>query len=268
MKNNQMQFTNKEFGEIKVILIDGEPYFPATECAKMLGYSKPNNAISRHCPHSLKRGVGVKTGVKSDGSPAYQTIQILYIPESDLYRLITHSKLPSAQKFEKWVYETVLPSIRKHGAYIEPDVLDTIIDNPQEAENLLKKLKAEQTTNARLREHVKYMAPRARFCDEILDCENLIPISVIAKDYGFSAVSFNRLLHSLGIQHKIGDVWLLYKEYADCGYTKTRTYPVSEDKVSIHTYWTFKGWKFLYEFLKFYGILPTVPKNYSENLPL
>jgi len=96
-----------------VLTIEGKPYFPATECATILGYSKPHNAISRHCPHSLKRGVGVETGCKANGNAATQTVEKIYISEGDLYRLIIRSKLPAAERFERWVFDEVLPTIRQ-----------------------------------------------------------------------------------------------------------------------------------------------------------
>lgn len=111
-------FNNSEFGELSIMMIEGKPYFPATECAKALGYSNPYKAIGDHCPHVTKREVGVQTGKKADGTPAMQTVSKSYIPEGDLYRLIAHSKLPSALEFEHWVFDEVLPSINKHGAYI------------------------------------------------------------------------------------------------------------------------------------------------------
>ena len=88
-------FENAEFGEIRVIEEDGKYLFCGMDTAKALGYNKPQNAIDRHCPHALKRGVGVQTGKKADGSPAVQIVEMRFIPEGDVYRLITHSKLPS-----------------------------------------------------------------------------------------------------------------------------------------------------------------------------
>ena len=108
-------FEKLELDEITEI--EGVPYFPATKCAKLLGYSKPHDAISRHCPHSVKHGVGVQTGLKADGSTAMQTVEMIFIPEGDLYRLIVRSKLPAAEKFGEWVFDEVLPSIRKTGKY-------------------------------------------------------------------------------------------------------------------------------------------------------
>ena len=112
-------FQNSEFGVIEIITIDGKEYFPATDCAKMLGYSNPHDAVNRHCktPGCVFYEVGVQTDIKSDGSPAIQNVQKLYINEGNLYRLITHSKLPSAERFERWVFDEVIPEIRMSGGY-------------------------------------------------------------------------------------------------------------------------------------------------------
>ena len=105
--NDLKVFSNTEFGELGVMIIDGKEYFPATQCAKILGYVKPADAVRVHC-----KGV-VKTQTPTNGGE--QTVN--YIPEGDLYRLIVKSKLPQAEKFERWVFDEVLPSIRKNGTY-------------------------------------------------------------------------------------------------------------------------------------------------------
>ena len=105
--NELKVFSSSEFGELGVMLIDGKEYFPATQCASQLGYKNPKNAITRHCKGVVKCAPLTKGGI--------QTVN--YIPESDLYRLIVGSKLPSAQKFGDWVFGEVLPSIRKSGGY-------------------------------------------------------------------------------------------------------------------------------------------------------
>lgn len=112
-------FQNSEFGVIEIITIDGKEYFPATDCAKMLGYENPQKAIRDHCknPGITFCSVGVQTGIKSDGSPAIQQVEKKYIDEGNLYRLITHSKLPSAERFERWVFDEVIPEIRMSGGY-------------------------------------------------------------------------------------------------------------------------------------------------------
>ena len=269
MKNqNQIQqFHNEEFGSIDILMIDGAPYFPAAECAEKLGYSKTRNAIERHCPHALKRGVGVQTGIKADGSPAIQTIEKSYIPESDLYRLIIRSKLPAAIRFESWVCDEILPTIRKHGAYVTHDTLDELLRSPKFAQTLIKKLEKEREKYAVLEDLATEMAPKALYCDLVLQSENLMPVSLIAKDYGMSAAGFNAMLHDVGVQFKIGGTWLLYQEYANEGYTKTRTYHVGERTAVMHTCWTQKGRLFLYEFLKDFGILPLMECLYEDQLP-
>lgn len=107
--NELKVFQNSEFGELEILLIDGKEYFPATQCAEILGYVKPRNAISRHCKGALKQGVLTEGGIQ----------QVNYIPEGDLYRLIVNSKLPAAERFERWVFEEVLPALRKYGSYGE-----------------------------------------------------------------------------------------------------------------------------------------------------
>lgn len=98
--------------------------------------------------------------------------------------------------------------------------------------------------------------PSIRYYDLVLKCENSIPLSVIAKDYGMTAISFNKLLNGLGVQYSVGGVWVLYKKYCNQGYTVTRTYHVNETTSHVCTYWTQKGRNFLYIILKCYGILP------------
>ncbi|MDR3278047.1 MAG: phage antirepressor KilAC domain-containing protein [Oscillospiraceae bacterium] len=254
--NNQIQqFHSAEFGSLEILMIDGKLYFPATECAKKLGYTNPHKAIRDHCPHRTNRSVGVETGRKADGSPAIQTIEAVFIPEGDLYRLIIRSKLPVAVRFETWVFDEVLPTIRKYGAYIQPDTLDEMLASPELTAALLKELRKERAKNAAL-------APKARYCDSILQCKNAVPVSLIAKDYGMSATRFNRLLHNFRIQYNIAGTWLPYQQYAGQGYTLTRTYHVGERTSAMHTCWTQKGRLFLYDFLADYGILPLA--EYSD----
>jgi prophage antirepressor-like protein len=111
-------FNNPEFGIITTATINGKEHFAATECASALGYAKPHDAVSRHCPHSVKHGVGVETGKKADGTSAIQIVEKNFIPEGDLYRLIVHSTLPAAERFERWVFDEVLPTIRRTGKYV------------------------------------------------------------------------------------------------------------------------------------------------------
>lgn len=111
-------FQNQEFGVIEVIIIDGKYYFPATDCARMLGYSNPQKAIRDHCKQD---GCTIRSGVSETvnqyGTVTQQQVKKKYIDEGNLYRLITHSKLPSAEHFESWVFDEVIPEIRVSGGY-------------------------------------------------------------------------------------------------------------------------------------------------------
>lgn len=108
---NELQiFNSEEFGDIRTAEIDGKPYFVGTDVAKALGYNNPRDAVSRHCKGVVKRDTPTSSGIQS----------MSYINEGDLYRLIMKSKLPSAEKFESWVMDEVLPTIRKAGSYQKP----------------------------------------------------------------------------------------------------------------------------------------------------
>lgn len=102
------------------------------------------------------------------------------------------------------------------------------------------------------------MQLKASYYDLILQNKNTVPITQIAKDYGMSGRKFNELLHKLGIQYKFRKTWLLYQQYAECGYTQSRTYAIDECRSVMHTYWTQKGRLFLYDLLKSEGILPVI----------
>lgn len=105
--NDLRVFSDTEFGELGVLIIDGREFFPATQCAKLLGYKNPQETIRTRC-----KGVR-KTLTPTDGG----TQMTNYIPEGDLYRLIVGSRLPTAERFERWVFDEVLPQIRKNGIY-------------------------------------------------------------------------------------------------------------------------------------------------------
>jgi prophage antirepressor-like protein len=254
MKTQVQQFHNKEFGSVEIMLIDGKPYFPAAECARVLGYKNPHDAVLKHCRVDglAKREVIDALGRKQEAK---------YISEGNLYRLIARSKLPAAERFERWVFDEVLPCIRKYGFFATDETLDEMLRSPKFADALIRKLAEEREKTAALEELAVELVPKALYCDLILQSRSVAPVSLIAKDYGISAMAFNRLLHRLGIQYKIGGTWLLYQSYAGRGYTRTRTYHTGEKTSAMHTCWTQKGRLFLYETLKSCGILPLIEKR-------
>lgn len=249
--NSQLQvFENEEFGKVRVLEIDGTPWFVGRDVAATLGYSNTRKALKDH----------VDTDDVTNRYPIVDSLgrsqEATLINESGLYSLILSSKLPSAKRFKRWVTSEVLPSIRKHGAYIIDEVLEEAAKNQDFAFELFCKLQAEKGKTAALLDKVVTLAPKARYYDLILQSKGIVQVSLIAKDYGMSAVTFNRLLHDLGIQYRIGSTWVLYQRHANQGYTKSRTYYTPHGSSVIHTYWTQKGRLFLYEMLGASGILP------------
>lgn len=111
-------FKNPEFGSIRVVEENGKYLFCGADAARALGYARPNEAVSKHCKGTLKRRTPTTGGIQ----------EMLFIPEGDLYRLIVHSKLPSAEQFEQWVFDEVLPTIRKTGGYVDENRSDLFLD--------------------------------------------------------------------------------------------------------------------------------------------
>nr|DAL96758.1 MAG TPA: repressor domain protein [Caudoviricetes sp.] len=174
--NELIIFNNPEFGEVRTIEEDGKVLFCGNDVAKALGYKRPNDAISAHCRCTVKRRTGVQTGMKADGTPAIQNIEMLFIPEGDIYRLAAKSELPGAERFESWIFDEVLPSIRKHGAYMTEDTIDRMINSPEFGIKLLTALKEEQNkrqaleaSNSALTVDNTIMAPKAAYFDELVD---------------------------------------------------------------------------------------------------
>lgn len=197
---NELQtFTNPDFGEVRTLEENGEVLFCASDVAKALGYAKSRNAITAHCRYALKRGVPHPQAENKE-------IEMTFIPEGDVYRLIVRSKLPSAEQFERWVFDEVLPSIRKHGAYMTPETLQAAIMNPDIMIQLCQQLKAEQDKNTALRAdnsklavERNIMAPKADYFDELVDRNLLTGIRETAKE--------------LGVKQKVFVNFLLDKKY-------------------------------------------------------
>ena len=250
MQNQIQEFQNEAFGKIRVLQKEGQPWFVGKDVALALGYANTSKAVTTHVDAEDRVAEMIPTA--QNGKLVSKTF---IINESGLYSLILSSKLPAAKSFKRWVTMEVLPAIRKYGAYITPDTLAQMRDDSDFAEELLEHLSAERAKNSTLMGHIATLQPKAQYYDTILQSSKAIPISIIAKDYGMSAFAFNRLLHELGVQYRIGGTWLLYKAYANCGYTVSKTYLVDGKEISVHTCWTQRGRMFLYDILKWYGIL-------------
>lgn len=254
-------FENKKFGSVRTIEENGKVIFCGTDVASSLGYTNPQKAIKDHCK---KDGVTFRSVIDSLG----RNQQAKFISEGNLYRLISHSKLPAAEQFEKWIFDEVLPSIRQHGLY----ATDQLLNDPDLAIAAFTALKKERKKAKALEERIAIqnqqiveMKPKVSYYDLVLNCKDLVAISVIAKDYGWSAKRMNSYLKDKGVQFKQGSIWLLYQKYAELGYTSTKTHSYNGKDGSVHTrphtYWTQKGRLFIYSLLKSDDILPTIEKE-------
>ena len=250
-------YKNAEFGSVRTTTLGGQPYFVGKDVADILGYSNSRKALIDHVDEEDKGVTKCDTlGGKQD---------LIIINESGLYSLILSSKMPNAKKFKRWVTNEVLPAIRKHGLY----ATDDLIANPDLAIAAFTALKEEREKNKELmaavatgQQQIAEMKPKATYYDVVLKCRDAVNISVIAKDYGWSAMRMNEYLHEKGIQFKQGDIWLLYQKHAPNGYTKTNTHIYEDSKgikhTKVHTKWTQKGRLFIYEQLKADGIYPQI----------
>lgn len=256
-------FENKQFGKIRGMEINGELWFVGRDVAVALGYTQPAKVV-RVKVDDEDKGVS-----KMDTPGGHQDITI--INESGLYTLILSSKISAAKAFKRWITKEVIPSIRKHGAYINDDLLEEIAANKEAAEKLFRDLKAEKEKNRvlndkldELNEKLEADEPKCEFYDNVLQAQDLIPMTLIAKDYGMSATRLNAMLYAFGVQYKMNcGTWVLYADYQDLGYTQTVTiFPRYDyENPILVMYWTHVGREFLYRFLKERGIVPVTERE-------
>lgn len=246
-----LQTFNFEKIPVRIVTVKNEIYFVGKDVAKILGYKDTSSAVSKHIDNEDKTTLPFQ----QDGSN-YKT-RITIINESGLYSLILKSKLPKAKEFKRWVTSEVLPSIRKHGAYLTDSKINEVLSDPDTLINLATQLKAEKQKVESLSQDLTVAKPKVEYHDLVLNNETLLTVNQIAKDYGLSARGFNMLLHDLGIQYKQSDTWHLYAKYQTYGYTQTQAYYDHKGNVvSTITKWTQSGKKFLYNHLKAHDIYP------------
>lgn len=275
MNNKIKVFENAEFGSVRTVTINGEPWFVASDVCKALDIGNPSQAISR-----LDDDEKVTLTTNEGHSGKLGGAQMLnVISEAGLYSLILKSRKPEAKAFKRWITHEVIPDIRQYGMYATSDFLDKALGNPDNWIRMLTEYSAVKKENETLKlktveqkevietqnNQITLMKPKATYYDLVLQTKNAVNITTIAKDYGLSAVTLNKKLHDYGVQYKQGGTWLLYQQYADMGYTKTKTgvytNKAGEEYASVHTQWTQKGRMFIYEILKEHGILPKMEEE-------
>lgn len=170
---NEMQiFGSSEFGEIRTATIKGKPYFMASDIAKALGYLRPNDAVSGHCRATVKHSIPISGKMQ----------EVNFIPEGDVYRLIIRSKLPSAERFERWVFDEVLPSIRKNGGYISGQ--ETMTDDELLEKAILvaqRKIAERDKIIEQQKRKIEADKPKTIFADAVSTSKTSILIGDLAK---------------------------------------------------------------------------------------
>lgn len=257
MNNKIKVFENAEFGSVRTMTINGEPWFVAADVCNALGIDPTS---TRRLDDDEKNTLRLTQGIP--GNP-----NVTVVNEPGLYTLVLGSRKPEAKAFKRWITHEVIPDIRQYGMYATNDFLDKALGNPDNWIRMLTECSAVKKENETLKlktveqkeviesqnNQITLMKPKASYYDLVLQTKNAVNITTIAKDYGLSAVTLNKKLHDYGVQYKQGGTWLLYQQYADMGYTKTRTgvytNKAGEEYASVHTQWTQKGRMFIYEIL-------------------
>lgn len=204
--NELKVFDSPEFGQVRTIVINSEPWFVGKDVAVALGYKNTSDAISKHVDDEDK-GVA-----KCDTLGGMQ--DSLIINESGVYSLVFGSKLPNAKKFKHWVTSEVLPAIRKHGMY----AVDDLIDNPELAIKAFTALKEEREKNKALQADNEKMKPKAEFFDAVTDSKDAIDMGQVAKVLNYPGIGRNKLFEILRDNGILQQNNQPYQKYIDCGY--------------------------------------------------
>ena len=253
MKEMQI-LENQEFGAVRTVELDGEPWLVGKDVAQALGYSNPRKALADHVEEEDK---GV---TKCDTLGGVQEMTI--INESGLYSLVLSSKLPGAKKFRRWVTAEVLPAIRRTGGYRMPKDYPSALRALADAEEEKLALRAE---NEQQRQAIAEFQPLRQYIDTILSSTGAIATTQIAADYDISAKQLNKILHEEGLQHCVNGQWILYRRHMGKGYTKSETIPITRSDgrtdTRIYTKWTQKGRILIHEILTRRGILAVMDRQ-------
>lgn len=226
-----------------------EPLFCASDVTKILGYANGADAIIKHCS---SKGVAKRDTLTKGGNQS-----LTYISEGNLYRLVAKSNKPEAEKFEEWIFDDVLPSIRKHGLYATDRIVEQAISDPDSIIKVLTQLKEERQqrqlaeSRASLLEEVTVLqAPKVKYFDDCLQSQSLISTSELANELGFSsAIKLNQYLKDNKIIRRVNNNWAICADYANKGYAKYKTHHYNDshgEKQTVHhLYWTEAGRMFL-----------------------
>lgn len=268
---NDLQIMN--IGGVDCYEKDGVAYLKLENVARGLGFTQEKGDMEYVRWETVNKYLKDLGFPNKLGKASPQVGKDDYIPENIFYRLAMKAKNPVAEAFQAKVADEIIPSIRKHGAYMTEKTLEEAILNPDYLLKLAQALKDETDKRKALESKTKVqeqiimeLKPRADYTDRILHNKGLVTITQIAKDYGMSGKTMNALLNNLCIQYKSASgQWLLYAKYQDKGYTHSKTIDIvrsdGRSDIVMETKWTQKGRLFLYEKLKTAGLLPMIERE-------
>lgn len=262
-------FENPEFGEVRTAIIEGKVYFAGVDIARALGYSNTRDAISRHCKHVVKHD-GVIQTTNQYGTSSTQVVEMSYIPEGDVYRLIVRSQLPDAEKFESWVFDEVLPELRRSGKYEinqKPDSY-TISDPVERAKRWIEE-QEDKNREIQIREdRITELEPKAMICDEMINSNMLISFRDAAYILGISQSQFTGWLEENGYVYRNADNMLRPTEkYRNSGLFEVKPFKSrSSYYTGVQTHITAKGMAVFKVILNYSGhTQDTLPKHGGRN---
>lgn len=246
----EAQVFNFNNDEVQVVINDNsEPMFVAKDVCDALGLENVTKSLlaldeDEKLPLPIVRAGQLRT--------------VNTITESGLYSLVLRSNKPQAKVFKKWITSEVLPSIRRHGMYVNKQTVEEMLENPDVLIQTLQTLKKEREEKERLliqnelqNNQLKISAPKVEYFDEVLQSNSTYTTNQIAKEMGMSAIGLNNELNALGIQYKQSGTWLLYHKYQNKGYTKTKTHTFTDNhgntQTAMSTVWTEKGRLFIHD---------------------
>lgn len=268
-------FSDPVFGSVRTITGENKPLFCGVDVARPLGYARPGEAVKNNCRCTFIRRIPHPQNPEKE-------IEMIFITEGDVYRLIARSRLPEAEKFESWIFDEVLPSIRANGGYIAGQ--ETLTDAELMAKAVLvaqKTIEARDArilslesdnralteSNAALTAEIAAFEPVKTYYEQILSSTGTLTTTQIAADYDLSAQKLNKILHEEGIQRKVNGQWILYAAYAGNGYTKSVTIPIvranGTPDSKLHTQWTQKGRLMIHDLLTRRGVCANIDREAS-----
>lgn len=248
---------------------DGTAYLRLDTVARGLGFTKKADSGNEVVNWTRVRGYLSDLGVVQKCTTGD------FIPENIFYRLAMKAKNAAAEAFQAKIADEVIPSIRRHGAYMTDDTIEQILSDPDTIIRLATDLKAErekrkavEADNERQRQIIKDFEPIKQYVDTILESTGTLTTSQIAADYDLSARTLNKILHEEGVQHNVNGQWILYRKHMEMGYTKSKTIPITRSDGSpdtkMHTQWTQKGRMMIHEILTRRGIKAVMDKEIEK----